>query len=66
MGDAVRRILCKVGYAGLSSNYNLKGRMEKLPFEASPVYKLFRRKFIFRVTTSREIGKRLFHVEGLI
>ena len=66
MGDADRRILCKVGSAGLWSNYNLKGRMEKLTFEASHVYKLGRRKYIFRVSTSREIGQRLFHVEGLI
>ena len=66
MDDAVRRILHKVGSAGLWSNYNLKGRMEKLPLEASPVYKLVRRKYVFRVTTSREIGQSLFHVEGLI
>ena len=55
MGDAVRKIMHKEGSAGLWSNCNLKGRNEKLPFEASPVYKLFRRKYIFRVTTSREI-----------
>ena len=66
MGDAVRRILRKVGSAGQWSNYNLKGLMKKIPFEASPVYTLVRRKYIFRVTTSREIGQKLFHVEGLI
>ena len=66
MDDAVRRILHKVGSARLWSNYNLKGRMEKLPLEASPVYKLVSRMYMFRVTTSREIGQSLFHVEGLI
>ena len=36
--------------------------MEKLPLEASPVYKLVRQvsKYIFKVTTSRKIGQRLF------
>ena len=66
MGGAVRRILHKVGSAGLWSNYNLKGRMAKIPFEASLLHKLVRRKYIFRVTTSREIGQSFFHVEGLI
>ena len=52
MGEAVRRILCKVETSGLWSNYNLNGRNEKLPFEASPVYTLVRRMHIYRVTTS--------------
>ena len=57
MGDAVRRILRKVESDRLWSNYNLNVRMEKHPFAASPVYKLVRRKYIFRVTTSQEIGR---------
>ena len=66
MGEAVRMTLHKVGSAGLWSDYNMKGRKEKLPFEASPVYKLVRRKYIFMVATNREIRQRLLHVECLI
>ena len=53
MGDTVRRILRKVGTTGLWSRYNLKGRKDKLPFEASPVYKLLRSTYIFRVATAQ-------------
>ena len=64
MGDAVGRILRKVGSAGLWSNYNLKGRMEN--YKAYPVYKLVRRKYIFSgLPLVGKLGKVFFACKAL-
>ena len=65
MGDADRRILRKVGSAGMWSNYNLKGRMEKLPFEAYHVYKLVRRSIFSGLPLVEKIGRIFFMWKAL-